>query len=70
LRKREREKRVFLLFRERRDRSVVSTARERALEWIDEIASERASGEKGRKPKEKRHEQEQESEKPDLETSK
>jgi hypothetical protein len=69
LRKREREKRVFLLFRER-DRSVVSTARERALEWIDEIASERASGEKGRKPKEKRHEQEQESEKPDLETSK
>jgi len=69
LRKREREKRIFLLFRER-DRSVVSTARERALEWIDEIASERASGEKGRKPKEKRHEQEQESEKPDLETSK
>ena len=69
MRKREREKRVFLLFRER-DRSVVSTARERALEWIDEIASERASGEKGRKPKEKRHEQEQESEKPDLETSK
>jgi hypothetical protein len=69
LRKREREKRFFLLFRER-DRSVVSTARERALEWIDEIASERASGEKGRKPKEKRHEQEQESEKPDLETSK